>query len=113
MPPTPSCSPTTECCAMTTRALTPEESASYAARLKVLADPTRLRLLSLIAADGCRSVTAGDLVGELGITQPTVSHHIARLVEAGLLEPVRHGKTQLYRVLPEHFAELRTILQMD
>lgn len=98
---------------MATRALTPEESASYAACLKVLADPTRLRLLSLIAADGCRSVTAGDLVAELGITQPTVSHHIARLVEAGLLEPVRHGKTQLYRVLPEPFAELRTILQMD
>lgn len=49
----------------------------------------------------------------LGLSQPTVSHHLRKLVEAGLLEKTRAGRTVTHRVRPELFAELRTVLQMD
>lgn len=48
-----------------------------------------------------------------GLSQPTVSHHLKRLTEAGLLDKVRVGRTVTHQVRPELFAELRTVLQMD
>lgn len=102
-----------DCCALTTRPLELDEADNFALLLKILADPTRLRMLSIIAADNCTSVTATKLVHALGITQPTVSHHLKRLTEAGLLERVRSGNALLYKVRPEPFAQLRTLLTMD
>ena len=48
-----------------------------------------------------------------GLSKPTVSHHLKRLTEAGLLDKVRVGRTVTHQVRPELFAELRTVLQMD
>lgn len=101
-----------DCCSLLSGPLSAEEAESMAAVLKALADPTRLRLLSLVAAQGCDSVCACDLTDELGISQPTVSHHLKRLVEAGLLVREQRGRWAHYTVVPESFARLCGILSL-
>jgi ArsR family transcriptional regulator len=80
--------------------------------LKALADPTRLRLLSHVAAQGCDTVCVCSLTDDLGISQPTVSHHMKKLVEAGLLTREQRGKWAHYSVVPGAFAELRAFLDL-
>src|SRR5437868_2151475 len=86
------------------------EATELAAAFKVLADPARLRLLSLIAntpgGEGC----ACDLVGPLGRSQPTVSHQICVLPDAGLITREKPGRWAWYRVVPERLAVLRDAL---
>lgn len=83
-----------------------------AVKLKALADPTRLRLLSRIAAQGCDAVCACDLLDELGISQPTVSHHLKKLVDAGLLTREQRGRWAHYTVVREAFADLSGFLDL-
>src|SRR5699024_12189823 len=71
--------PAAECCSLTGGLLDAEQAERVAGMLKALADPTRLRLLSHLNAQGCQEVCACDLTEELGITQPTVSHHMKKL----------------------------------
>ena len=72
-----------------------------AAVLKVIADPTRLRLLSLVAAQGVDGeVCICNLTEPVGLTQPTVSHHMKVLVDAGLLDREQRGKWAYYRQVP-------------
>lgn len=78
-------------------------------RFKVLGDPARLRLLSLIAAAPGGACTC-DLVEPLGRSQPTVSHHLKALREAGLIEGERVGTWVWYRVVPERLEALRGAL---
>lgn len=85
----------------------------YVIAFSGLADPARLRLLSQLSAEGCGPVSVGELTETSGLSQPTVSHHLKRLTEAGLLDKVRVGRTVTHQVRPELFAELRTVLQMD
>ncbi|MGV0426601.1 metalloregulator ArsR/SmtB family transcription factor [Corynebacterium pyruviciproducens] len=85
----------------------------YVIAFSGLADPARLRLLSQLSAEGCSPVSVGELTETSGLSQPTVSHHLKRLTEAGLLDKVRVGRTVTHQVRPELFAELRTVLQMD
>ena len=99
-----------DCCSLGAGPLTSVEAERYAT---LLADPARLRLLSQLAADGCGPVSVGELTETSGLSQPTVSHHLKRLTEAGLLDKVRVGRTVTHQVRPELFAELRTVLQMD
>ena len=80
---------------------------------KALADPTRLRLLSHITAQGCQEVCACDLTDELGITQPTVSHHMKKLVDAGLITREQRGKWAHYSVIPDAFEQLRNFLDLS
>jgi ArsR family transcriptional regulator len=99
------------CCEpVLTDALGEDEAAALAAAFKVLADPARLRLLSLIAnspgGEGC----ACELIGPLGRSQPTVSHHLGVLTEAGLVTRDKRGKWAWYRVVPERLAVLRDAL---
>ena len=101
----------TACCEpVLSETLAEEEAAELAAAFKVLADPVRLRLLSLIAnapgGEGC----ACDLTGPLGRSQPTVSHHLSVLTEAGLVSREKRGKWAWYRVVPERLAVLRDAL---
>ncbi|MEK7233569.1 MAG: metalloregulator ArsR/SmtB family transcription factor [Elusimicrobiota bacterium] len=85
------------------------DAEDLARRFKALADPARLRLLSLIAS--CDDeVCACEFVGTLGVSQPTVSHHLKVLHEAGLLERERRGKWVLYKIAPEAFDALRAVL---
>lgn len=103
----------TACCSLGSGPLTDDEAERYAALFKVLADPARLRILSQLAAGGCGPVSVGELTGKLDLSQPTVSHHLKKLTDAGLLERSRAGRTVIHSVRPEVFAELRTVLQMD
>jgi ArsR family transcriptional regulator len=68
--------------------------------LKVIADPTRLRLLSLMAAQPDREACICNLTDPVGLTQPTVSHHMKVLVKAGLCEREQRGKWAYYRLVP-------------
>lgn len=73
-------------------------AASLAASLKALADPLRLRMLSAIASDGRGEACACDLASLTEVSQPTVSHHLKVLKEAGLLEAERRGTWVWYRL---------------
>lgn len=77
---------------------------------KVLADPVRLRLLSLVAAAPEGEVCACDLVAPLGRSQPTVSHHLGVLTGAGLLEREQRGRWAWFRVVPDRLGVLRDAL---
>jgi ArsR family transcriptional regulator, arsenate/arsenite/antimonite-responsive transcriptional repressor len=81
-----------ECCApLAARTLTDDEAAATAELFKALGDPARVRIVNAIATAG-RAVCACDFNDELGLSQPTVSHHLKRLTEAGLLEREQRGK---------------------
>ena len=91
------------CCAPLVEApLSAGQAADLADRLKALADPTRLRLLSLmLAAPGLEACTC-DLTEPLGLTQPTVTHHLKKLASAGLVVPDRKvGNFTYYKVVPD------------
>jgi ArsR family transcriptional regulator len=78
--------------------------------LKALAEPTRLRLVSLIAAHDHAEACVADLTDPIGLTQPTVSHHLKVLVDAGLLEREQRSKWAYYRIVPGALDALAGIL---
>lgn len=95
-----------ECCApLLEEPLDSDEAAMLAEWYGVLADPTRLRLLSLISSAG-EACAACDLVDPLGVSQPTVSHHLKVLREAGLVESEKRGRWVYYRPVPERLGIL-------
>ena len=100
------------CCApLREGALAPAEAESLAASFAALADPVRLRLLSLIAANSGQEVCACELVEPVGRSQPTVSHHLKILFEAGLVTREKRGVWVWYRLLPERLDQLRAALR--
>lgn len=109
------CAPATdtgECCSLSQGVIGAEDAQRIARVLKALADPMRLRLLSHLAAQGCDSVCSCDFTEELGISQPTVSHHMKKLVDAGLITREQRGKWAHYSVVPEAFAEICGLLDL-
>lgn len=86
------------------------DAIELAAGFKVLADPVRLQLLSLIANAPSGEMCACNLVEPTGRSQPTVSHHLSILTEAGLLSREQRGKWAYFRVEPERVAILRDAL---
>ncbi|MBB3667251.1 ArsR/SmtB family transcription factor [Garicola koreensis] len=101
-----------KCCSLLSGPLQPHDAERIAGTLKALADPTRLRVLSHVAAQGCDAVCACDLVEVLDISQPTISHHLKKLVEVGLLVREQRGRWAHYSVVREAFAELRNFLDL-
>ena len=90
-----------ECCAPVTESpLAESEADQLAGYFKVLSDPARLRLFSLIASQG-EACAACDLVDPMGVSQPTVSHHLKVLFEAGLVDREKRGRFVYYRPVPE------------
>lgn len=87
------------------------EAAELARGFAALADPARLRLFSLIAAQPDGQVCACALVGPLGRSQPTVSHHLRVLYEAGLVDRERRGTWVWYWVAPARLEALRAALE--
>ena len=87
-----------------------QEAAQLAAAFRVLGDPARLRLLNLIAAQPEQQACVCDVTAPLGVSQPTVSHHLKVLHDAGLLERERRGSWVYYRVVPERLRSLREAL---
>ena len=78
--------------------LTPAEAGDLARRLKALADPARLRLLSLLLAAPQGEACTCELTEPLGLSQPTVTHHLKKLAEAGFVTGERRGVWTYYRV---------------
>jgi len=98
------------CCASVLEAPLDEAQAGDLARsFAALADPVRLRLLSLIAAAG--EICSCDLVEPLAKSQPTVSHHTKILQDAGLIVGEKRGRWVWWRVVPEPLEQLRATLQ--
>jgi ArsR family transcriptional regulator len=92
----------TACCApLTVAPLSQEDADQLAGLLKVVADSTRLRLLSLIASSPDGEVCVCDLTEPLGLSQPTISHHLKVLREAGVVVSERQGTNIVYSLSPD------------
>ena len=90
------------CTPLVAAPLSVEQAVELAERLKALADPTRLRLLSLMLASPGLEACTCDLTEPLGLTQPTVTHHLKRLAAAGLVVPDRKvGNFTFYKVVTD------------
>jgi ArsR family transcriptional regulator len=101
---------TVMCCSpVRTDALDEEQAAAMARGFAALADPIRLRLLSFVASSG-DEVCACDLVEPSGRSQPTVSHHMKILVDAGLVTREKRGLWVWYRAVPDRLDALRAVL---
>ncbi|HSP39085.1 MAG TPA: metalloregulator ArsR/SmtB family transcription factor [Frankiaceae bacterium] len=99
------------CCSPLARQpLSASAATELAGALKALADPTRLRLLSLIQAHDDGEVCVCDLTAPIALTQPTVSHHLKVLLDAGLVTRSRRGTWAYYRAVPERLASLAAVI---
>jgi ArsR family transcriptional regulator, arsenate/arsenite/antimonite-responsive transcriptional repressor len=102
---------TIQCCpSLLAGKLTPDEAAGLATLFRVLSEPARLQMLSLIAAQPNQEVCACELVDSLGLSQPTVSHHLKVMYEAGLLTKERRGTWIYYRIVQDRLMALRDAL---
>ena len=100
------------CCARVLDApLDHAQAAPLARGFAALGDPARLQILSIIASAPAGEVCVCEFVGPLGKSQPTVSHHLKVLGDAGLIEGERRGKWVWYSLVPEHLATLQAALQ--
>src|SRR5690606_3660116 len=103
---TPSC-----CTSSAHGGLTEPEASELARRLKALADPTRLRLLSIIAAHEGAEACVCDLTEPVGLSQPTVSHHLKVLTRAGLVTREQRGVWAYYAIVPGALESVSTLLE--
>jgi ArsR family transcriptional regulator len=100
------------CCAPLLRApITASQAADLARLLRALADPTRLRLVSMVAAREGGEACVCDLTEPLGLTQPTISHHLKILVEAGIFTRDKRGVWAYYALVPAAMNALSAVLQ--
>ncbi len=96
------------CCPPLTETISDDQANEVATVFKSLADPTRLKLVNIIASAG--EACACDFPEALGKSQPTISHHLAQLVKAGILDREQRGKWAWYRVRSERLADLCVVL---
>src|ERR1700712_795031 len=102
---------TVACCApLTKEPLSADAAERIAPLLKALADPVRLRLLSLVASYADREACVCDLNDAFDLSQPTISHHLKVLHDVGLLDRSKRGVWVYYRVRAEALADLSTLL---
>jgi ArsR family transcriptional regulator, arsenate/arsenite/antimonite-responsive transcriptional repressor len=100
-----------ECCASVLAApLDTKDATELAGGFSALADPVRLRVLSILAASPEGEVCVCDFVKPLAKSQPTVSHHLRVLSEAGLVQGDRRGKWVWYSLNRDRLAELRAAI---
>ncbi|WP_288800250.1 ArsR/SmtB family transcription factor [Arsenicicoccus cauae] len=101
----------TDCCAAGSTPLMPADRAVCLAEIfKALGDPTRVRLVGYLASAQGGTVCACHLPDELGISQPTLSHHLKRLVSAGIITREQRGRWAHYAVVPEVLDVARAFL---
>lgn len=98
------------CTPLSSSPLSEEAAPTLAKAFSALGDPVRLRLVSLLMTADGGEVCACDLVEPVGKSQPTVSHHLKVLREAGLVTATRRGQNIWYAVVPEQVAALRDVL---
>lgn len=98
------------CCAPLAReAMGEDEARQVAPLLKALADPVRLRLMSLVLSHAGGEACVCDLTPQFDLSQPTVSHHLKVLHEAGLLDREKRGTWVYYQAKPEAMAAIMTL----
>lgn len=103
-----------ECCRPLTRQpLTGGEATELAGVFKALADPVRLRLLSLIASHAGGEACVCDLTGFFDVTGPTISHHLKVLREAGLIDSERRGTWIYYWVVPAILGQIGGLFGLE
>ena len=99
------------CCAPLVREpLTAAEATDLATTIKALADPARLRMLSIVAASENAQACVCDLIEPLGLSQPTVSHHLKILTSAGFLTRSKRGTWAYYALVPGALDRLSQLL---
>ncbi|WP_345542372.1 metalloregulator ArsR/SmtB family transcription factor [Microbacterium jejuense] len=99
------------CCApLVTEPLGQTDAEQLAVTLKALADPARLRLLSIVASSEGQEACVCDLIEPVGLSQPTVSHHLKVLTEAGFLSRSKRGTWAYYRLQPAALAGVTEFL---
>jgi ArsR family transcriptional regulator, arsenate/arsenite/antimonite-responsive transcriptional repressor len=104
--------PVVACCGPLSAEPLPKATAKrLAVSFRALSEPARLRLLSLIQAQPGAEACVCNLVAPLGLSQPTVTHHLQVLHRAGLLEREKRGVWVYYRVVPEALVALRRSLE--
>jgi ArsR family transcriptional regulator, arsenate/arsenite/antimonite-responsive transcriptional repressor len=100
------------CCAppLLCEPITASQAADLARLLKALADPTRLRLVSMVAAHEGGEACVCELTEPLGLTQPTISHHLKILVDAGIFTRDKRGVWVYYALIPSAMNSLSAVL---
>jgi ArsR family transcriptional regulator len=98
------------CTPLSEGAVTAERAEAMAPVLAALADPTRLRIISILLDAPEGSCCGCDMEQPLGLSQPTISHHLKVLREAGLVEGERQGRWVHYRALPHRLADVARAL---
>ena len=99
------------CCSpVTGQVLGQADAERLAGALKAIADPARLRLISIVAASASGEVCACDFTAPLRLSQPTVSHHLKILVDAGVLAREQRGKWAYYRLVPDALDALGRVI---
>jgi ArsR family transcriptional regulator, arsenate/arsenite/antimonite-responsive transcriptional repressor len=102
---------TGECCTPLLRQpITASQASDLARMFKALADPTRLRLVSMVAAHEGGEACVCELTEPLGLTQPTISHHLKILVDAGIFTRDKRGVWAYYALVPAAMDALSAVL---
>ncbi len=102
---------TVACCSpLAQEPMSQEQADSVAPLLKALADPVRLRLMSLVASHEGGEACVCDLTGAFDLSQPTISHHLKVLHECGLLDRDKRGVWVYYRARTEALAQLAALI---
>jgi len=100
------------CCTPIAGGLSGPEAEELATLLKVLADPARIRIVSMLATAADGEVCVCDLTEPLDLSQPTVSHHMKQLREAGFIASERRGKWIYHRLVPDRLDQVRRALSL-
>lgn len=98
------------CTSLVAETISAEDAAATAALFKALGDPTRVRLISIVAAAAGQEACVCDLTEPVGLSQPTVSHHLKILTEAGFLTRSKRGTWAYYALVPGSLERLATVL---
>src|SRR5262244_366665 len=100
------------CCApLAAPVLSDDEAQATAEVFKALADPARVRIVNVLATSG-EPVCVCNLIEPLGLSQPTVSHHLSKLTAAGLLEREQRGKWAYFSLRPEAVEKLAVVVEL-
>ena len=101
------------CTPLISEPLSAGQAADLAHILKALADPTRLRLVSMVAAHQNGEACVCELTDPLGLTQPTISHHLKILVDSGIFTRTQRGKWAYYAIVPARLNALAAALTVS
>jgi ArsR family transcriptional regulator len=103
-----------ECCVPLSAAVLSDEEAGATAELfKALGDPARVRIVNVLATSGGEPVCVCHLVEPLGLAQPTVSHHLKRLLDAGLVEREQRGKWAYFSLRSDAVEKLAVVADLQ